>query len=602
MPAVRHYTRVRIAVSRLWKGPDLPEIAVLTTVGSSGSLHFERGEEWLLYAEKRDAGYVVSGCGRSTRRVDEEAQQLGPPLVERVLATVAVRPLERAVVAGNARAVRAAINRGDSVQGLFVGGPPVDQAVAACEPAVVAALMAHGGWIGQHTIERALDCPNPSAMVAALGPTEIQWTTELTRAAARGEDSRVSAMLEGGVDPNRAPENGLTPLAQAFAQGRSRTADLLQRSGATLDRRALVGAIRSPDPLLRNLVFETDLDAEDASWLLPFAATDPEVLKRLLALGADPEGPGTPHQPMTVLAVTCAECLERLLAAGAVVDPSVLRRAAESRDLRVVERLLAHGIPVSAADPRSGTTALEAAVRAKDNAEVVEALLAAGADPNAISSVGTPLHAAYDVTVVERLLAAGADPSLRGTWLQWTALEKAAEYGDLAVVKVLLDAGSPWVSILPGEGPLECSARRNNLEVVELLLFRGVPTGSALAQASGEDVVRRLLEAHADPNVPGFRGSRALHVAAARGDLESVALLLAAGADPNALDGPGHTPLVAALTIPLRDGGSEDRVSRIVELLLAAGASMTARTADGRTAADQATATGRTDLAMRLSP
>jgi len=46
-----------------------------------------------------------------------------------------------------------------------------------------------------------------------------------------------------------------------------------------------------------------------------------------------------------------------------------------------------------------------------------------------------------------------------------------------------------------------------------------------------------------DPNLKGPKGYTALHVAAAKGDLDATKLLLAHGAEVNSRDGDGNTPL-----------------------------------------------------------
>jgi ankyrin repeat protein len=60
------------------------------------------------------------------------------------------------------------------------------------------------------------------------------------------------------------------------------------------------------------------------------------------------------------------------------------------------------------------------------------------------------------------------------------------------------------------------------------------------------------------------RGYTLLHVAAQQGTLEAGEALLAAGADPNAVDGYGNGPLWTAVY--------NDREGRFIELLLGAGA------------------------------
>ncbi len=78
----------------------------------------------------------------------------------------------------------------------------------------------------------------------------------------------------------------------------------------------------------------------------------------------------------------------------------------------------------------------------------------------------------------------------------------------------------------------------------------------------------------------GIAGSTALHEAAGRGSEEMVALLIAEGADVNAADDRGHTPLFRA--------GNEETMS----LLLDAGADMKAQSKDSETVVDWADAKG----------
>ena len=109
------------------------------------------------------------------------------------------------------------------------------------------------------------------------------------------------------------------------------------------------------------------------------------------------------------------------------------------------------------------------------------------------------------------------------------------------------------------------------------------------------DAAQVLLERGADANQQSRHAQivvRPIHAAAADGgSVEIARRLLDAGADVNAKQPGGFTPLHAAA----QDGNAE-----LAELLLARGAHPEARLDDGRTAAEVAREQGHTDLAMRL--
>jgi hypothetical protein len=134
--------------------------------------------------------------------------------------------------------------------------------------------------------------------------------------------------------------------------------------------------------------------------------------------------------------------------------------------------------------------------------------------------------------------------------------------------------------------------------------------GSALQAASSSahpTIVRLLLQAGADPNArPGFHGMSPLFLATATAALQSraertgdvlekavecVELLLQSSASPNTLAPGGFTPLHVAAEI-----GND----RIVDALLAAGASTALTTDQGQTAKDVAMSWGHEEIAEKL--
>ncbi len=170
--------------------------------------------------------------------------------------------------------------------------------------------------------------------------------------------------------------------------------------------------------------------------------------------------------------------------------------------------------------------------------------LTAGGDPRAAAPDGTPL-------------------------LLWCAY-----YGDVTAVRLLLDRGETLETLGPDLG-LNGAAFHGHWRLVEFLLERGAdpnsrdpetgetPLHSALTKrnrAGGEAAAEVLLRAGADPNaatLPGrptgafmrdvrTRGETPLHRAAAFGTPRIVRLLLEAGADVQARDCNGDTPLAWA--------------------------------------------------------
>lgn len=134
-----------------------------------------------------------------------------------------------------------------------------------------------------------------------------------------------------------------------------------------------------------------------------------------------------------------------LLAAFAVAcgrqhEMPPLVRAAREGDLVTIAALLEAGAAVDARAGVNGWTPLQHAIH-KNQAAVVKALLAAGADANAGSSPPSSLHASGitplmmaagygQLEIVESLLAAGADP--RASHGNVNALWAAAGFGAIA--------------------------------------------------------------------------------------------------------------------------------------------------------------------------
>jgi ankyrin repeat protein len=261
------------------------------------------------------------------------------------------------------------------------------------------------------------------------------------------------------------------------------------------------------------------------------------------------------------------------LAAGslaAAVSNARLADAVEERDAAGVRALIEQGADVNLPQT-DGMTALHWAVRL-DDVELAKALVRAGADVKATNRYGvTPLSLAStngNAAMVELLLDAGADPNTALPGGE-TALMTAARTGKIGAVKALLSRGADVNAKESGQGQtaIMWAAAEGHTEVVEALIEAGADFRTPLdsgftplffAVREGRiGVVRALLKAGADVNEtmqPRTRrtrvrpGTSALLLAAANAHFELGAILLEAGADPNA-DLPGYTVLHAMASV-----------------------------------------------------
>jgi ankyrin repeat protein len=149
---------------------------------------------------------------------------------------------------------------------------------------------------------------------------------------------------------------------------------------------------------------------------------------------------------------------------------------------------------------------------------------------------------------------------------------EAATIDDATRLRELLDADPALVSAYSGDGftALHFAAYFGATAAIDVLLRAG---------ANREAVTQNFLA-----NMP-------LHAAAAGGRIESVRLLLQAGADPNARQHAGYTALMTAAFSNRRD---------LVEVFIAFNADVSLRNDEGKTAADVAASVGNMELAARL--
>jgi len=180
-------------------------------------------------------------------------------------------------------------------------------------------------------------------------------------------------------------------------------------------------------------------------------------------------------------------------------------------------------------------------------------------------------------------------------------LLEAAERGDKELVESLLAKGADKnAKNKEGSSVLRLAAARGYADLVDILLAAKADVNvkanngeTALIAAADEghaEIVERLLKAAADPNATDEKGYTAL-MAAIKGDVREVEALLTAKADVNAKANDGGTALMFAAV--------QGRLV-MVQRLLAAGADVNAKDKDARTALMYA-AEGRTPCVTLVS-
>ncbi len=221
----------------------------------------------------------------------------------------------------------------------------------------------------------------------------------------------------------------------------------------------------------------------------------------------------------------------------------------------------------------------------KDNTGTVRALLDAGADVNARDQGGVAPLMIYGAranrATVLALLDAGADVKAKDN-NGMSALSYAAREGYADILRTLLDMGAHLNKgdNLDQPTALMAAAERGHTEIVNLLLGTGAEVDyTALKQAAPGghfEIVRTLLDAGAGDRALEQALSEAsqlaLEQAARWGHFEIVRSLLDAGADPNQYVEKSALMWAAGaqpLAFPFED---RERRTRIVRLLLDAGA------------------------------
>jgi ankyrin repeat protein len=411
----------------------------------------------------------------------------------------------------------------------------------------------------------------------ATGTTALQLAVQADRL------DLIRLLIEAGADVKRANRYGVTPLHLAAVNGNAASTQRLIEAGADVNavlpegETALMTAARTGAvPVLELLLNRgANVHAQESLYgetALTWAAAENHAgaVRVLVANGAP------------VNARSKKQEFPRRRAGQSVLSLggwTPLMYAARQNALDAGRALAGAGAALDEVDPDGATALVIAIINA--HYEFAAFLLESGANPNVGDTEAGmgPLYAAIDmhrlavghgrpnprpvglldsVDIVRMLLARKADPNavLKAAILQRhhtagdsslgkgaTPLMRAAKSGDVEVMKVLLAAGADPAGRMPNQAtPLMFAAGLGWRD--------GSPAAPSYDQGSEEEAVAAidmLIDRGVPINAATEQGDTALHVAATgRGSPVIVKHLIAKGADLNARNKRGLTPLEAA--------------------------------------------------------
>jgi uncharacterized protein len=457
--------------------------------------------------------------------------------------------------------------------------------------------------------------------------------TPLIHAASSNPDPEViRVLLEAGAEINRlsATRNfrasscaGTSPLYVAVRSSNPEVVRTLVDAGADISHRRcghtvfMEALARNVSPEVVNLLLEAGADVNQGNYdvrfrtftsplLVAVRESTPEVVRILIDAGADVNQRN--HRLATALTAAVYRndlaMVTLLLSAGAKVN---VWDGYGNTALRIAEREGSDPAIIQAlqeATPHSATLRMTRdefyEIVATGSAAEVAAALAQGADPNATDNdyVTVLMHAVMnnnDLAVTKLLLEAGADTNSIMPYIGWTALLYAASVNtNLDILRALIAAGAHVDhKDYDDRTPLMLAARSNrNPEVIHTLIEQGLriddrdahgwtPLMLAAGSNRNPEIIHTLIQAGAAVE-DRDAANRSLLMLAVRFDAnrEVIRTLIELGLDVNDTDSAGRTPLMVAVQSKWNSAIGQ------LEILLEAGADPSIRDNDGKTAWD----------------
>ena len=428
---------------------------------------------------------------------------------------------------------------------------------------------------------------------ASPNSAEPDGTTALHWAARNNDVPLAGKLIAAGANVSAANRYGITPLYLAAENGSAEMLELLLKSGVdanatvNLKESALMTAARTGVVEAARVLLDhgAKIDAREewhSQTALMWAAAErhPAMVRELIARGADVNAKSKVNEWERQ---STSEPREKWLPLG---GQTPLLLAAREGCLGCVQALAEGKADLNVQDPHGVSAPVIAIING--HFDVAAYLVDKGADPNLADDTGrTALFSAVDYSTVPmsnrpappgiieqevsalgliaKLLDKGAHVNAQLTKQQpyrakldrgqdsmlgagTTPLLRAAKAGDIPAMKLLMAKGADVnLATRAGITPLMAAAGVGTKEEDA--------TGRFKTEDDAIQAVDLCLAAGADINAANSNGQTALHAAAQRGQDKILQHLIGKGANVNAKDRRGFTPLDAALGLAGGSGG-----------------------------------------------
>ncbi len=432
--------------------------------------------------------------------------------------------------------------------------------------------------------------------------TRLGAYVPLYLAAKGGHSAAVASLLAAGADVEAASASGATPLMIAAAAGDTRTVTMLVEGGSKVDARdtakgetALMYAAGYNRADVVRLLLQRGADARITTRVVDLAALSaPEEDTMARQAG------GPPRRPVDVPGVTRPLRYNELI--GTQGGLTAMHFAARQGFVESVTAMMDAGVDINQPNPGDHMTPLLIAI-VNGHFDLAKVMVEKGASPSQPSANGvTPLFAVLNVywapksqypgpktyqqqrigylELMKSLLDKGADVNARVRYKVWyqaynsdfagvdesgaTPFWRAAYANDVDAMKMLMSYGAdPNIStIKPAGRPFTGDGVRQVQDTSGLPpVPYGGPAVSPLHAASGVGygegfaanahryaptgflpAIKYLVEElGADVNAVDHEGNSPVHLAASRGDTESILYLVSKGADVTKVNREGNT-------------------------------------------------------------